>query len=146
MQREAEVGEGTPGTPPPGRTALPRPRKVCPRCLSPWLVASGRAGTGLEPQPLLALATHLHDRFLLFHLVGAGAWRLLRAQARGGRSGREQRGVFIRARVASSAGWAQVSSRPGSPAPSLWPQHRPVSLSPGEATGMGPLWGTAQGT
>ena len=49
---------------------------------------------------------HLHDRFLLFHLVRAGAWRLFRAGAAAGRSGREHRGVFISARVASSAGWA----------------------------------------
>lgn len=47
---------------------------------------------------------HLHDRFLLFHLAGAAAWRLLRAGAMAGRSGREQRGVLISARVASSAG------------------------------------------
>lgn len=55
--------------------------------------------------------THLQDRFLLFHLVGARAWRLLRAEAEAGRSGREQRGVFISARVASSAGWAGVRSQ-----------------------------------
>lgn len=59
----------------------------------------------MTPRPQESPA-HLHDRFLLFHLVRAGAWRLLRARAMAGRSGREHRGVFISARVASSAGWA----------------------------------------
>ena len=59
----------------------------------------------VTPRPQESPA-HLHDRFLLFHLVRAGAWRLLRAGAAAGRSGREHRGVFISARVASSAGRA----------------------------------------
>lgn len=53
------------------------------------------------------------------HVVGAGAWRLLRAGAAAGRSGREHRGVFISARVATSTG--------------VWGWSGPLELAPGSS-------------
>lgn len=45
--------------------------------------------------------SYLQDKFLLLHLVTAWANRFLRVSSMA-RSGREQRGVFISSRVASS--------------------------------------------
>lgn len=91
----------------------------------PGRSSPGRAAPPPHPPP----PAHLHDRLLLFHVAGAGAWRLLRAGAAAGRSGREHRGVFISARVASSAGEGGVRSPRGGTG------LRPHALLPGDRVG-----------
>lgn len=133
---------------PPTPDSRPPALRTDPRLAGPgrgrWFGWAPRKGdqdgpvwAGPPPSPPPA---HLHDRLLLFHVAGAGAWRLLRAGAAAGRSGREHRGVFISARVASSAGEGGVRYPRGGTGlrpHALLPRDRPAPRGPGRV-GAGP--------